>query len=332
MRSEDLEFRLQDLLEDLREANSLTPELRFLHTLLWDSTQESGRVEVIGAAIEDARAAVKQLSRSNADVDGAGVEDIVWLRKVSEHLALLIRFSEGERVADYWLWIALHMHVRGLRLLRSLQATLTAPSPRELRWAIDRYRTPQEIALQIAERYPPGERAPWFVSEDAWHCMLGGDVHAIRSWHPPSWRRVIGAAMRTAHPGELTVLGHYELTYSVYSFRIHASAPGDDPSEMIDVGLLALTIALLAHRIAAIVDQHVGLSQRVAAAYGAALQDRIRLGPPPAPGDRVAFDPRDDYTMIVVEVSSDGLVARVRDPDGSTMIRPCMELLDVAAD
>ncbi len=332
MPADELGFRLEDLLQDLKETNVATSELRLLHSLFWNRTPTSGRVELLRTSIEECRSALQHLAGPRSKYDAVGVADLVWLRKISEHLALLVRFAADRDDRDFWLWIALQMHVRGRRLLRSLTQTIASPSAREVRWAIDRYLPAADIAAQVTSRYPSDDHRPWFVGRSAWDRMRLGEEQAVSAWQPPAWRDVINGAKKAAHPGELAILGHYELAYGVYSFRIHATPPGDDPSELVDAGLLAFGVALAAHRVASILGKHEVLAQQVAGTYASEMRDRIRLGPPPAPGDRVTFGMEDsaDEHMVVLEVASDGLVARVRHVvDGSTSIRPCLELHNV---
>lgn len=253
----------------------------------------------------------------------------MWLRKTSEMLATLVRFGERDESRDFVLWIKLTMHRRRQKVLNRLSQTLgTPPSPKELDWAYSRARSAADVAATIGRDYTAGDSRPWFISPKTWPDMLSGGKQAeaaIQRWTAPTAETTLHGAQEAASDIEAAVLGQYDLIYGHYSGQVHAGAPAAvEPWETMDPPLLELAALLVGARLAQFSSPVAGLHERIEI-VSARQPHGTSVAPALSVGDKVNV--LATYTGEVLEISDDGVIARVRNhANGTTELRPRLHL------
>lgn len=330
----ELVFQANDLLEDLAERVAGTSNAeRLVQRLLWN-VGGLGRGQVLANVINDARVASSTLTEPSPNEGREGHELALWLRKLAEHIAVLVCFSGRDDVRDYWLWIVLVMNVDARKLTAALGTELSVPpTSNELDSFLDRYLSSCAIVKEIIDRYETSGTvgAPWFMKQERWEDILGGSVRAVETWQPYNMRAVMGRTRSTAHSLEVSVMGHYQLAYGHYSSQIHARPPGSAPLwESIEPDALWLSVITIAHRVAELVDHRHADAQRLAARAVESVAGVMRFDGPPEAGEKVRLP--EGGEADVIEVARDATVAVVlRQADNRRQVRQTIELLRLTA-
>lgn len=170
---------------------------------------------------------------------------------------------------------------------------------------------------------------PWFLTEKQWQMIYEMDVTAVEQWRPPHMRNLMEAARAHCHPFEVSLLGHYHLSYGRYSTEIHAYQNPDGLGPRCEDEVLWLWVLAVLHRLAEIVEYEQGAIQDLVARVIKAHEGDFRFDGPPSIGDHIAILGDSERGGRVSEVSRDASVATVTlESDGKVEIRRVIELVN----
>jgi hypothetical protein len=330
----ELKFKTADLIDTVVENIGGEVADRFFRSLLWRGSPQAARTQTLFSIARDVKIAWLVLDKPVDDDEyREAAEQALWLRKLTENLVTLVNFAQGARLPDYWLWLSLAEHYEMQRIKIALGRELpVAPTPRQLR-PICRHRRTQtsaEILSAVKLHYGPSyaTHKPWFMTEKLWRGIYTSEVGAIERWRPPRMRDRMEAVRDFCHPVEMTVLGHYQLTYGRYSSEIHAYQEADQLGARPEDGVLWLSVLAVLHRLAEQTKCEQGAVQLLIAQIVEHYAKCYRFSGPPTVGETASIYGDNDTCVQVIEVSRDAAIAVVTaESQHDTEIRRVIELV-----
>jgi hypothetical protein len=261
-------------------------------------------------------------------------EQMLWLRKLAEHLVVLVLFAERDTAADYWLWMILTEYREAERLKTALgRELLFPPTHSQLRHLMKSSSTVPagpEILRGINVLYQRSNTVskPWFVTERRWKEMLEGEVASVKGWQPLRMRDLMERAGESSHPLESTVLGHYQITYGRYSSDIHAVHEGATAGRVTEDQVLWFSVLAVLHRLSELIDFEQGAVQRLTASVISYYADEFRLDGSPEVGEMVNLLGDEDFGATVLEVAPNAGVAVVKmEEDKDVLLKRGIEMV-----
>jgi hypothetical protein len=314
---QDLKFKTTDLVDTVVEHIGGPAPERLVRAIMWRDSPQVARTQMLLSIANDVRTAWRVLDKpADDDEYREAAEQALWLRKLAEHLVTLVNFTRETDLPDYWLWLSLMEHHEMQRLKRALSRELSfSPTPRQLRPIVRgrRTQTSAEI-LKAAEQYygaGASKHRPWFVTEKQWHKMAAGELEAVERWHPPRMRDRMDAVRGFCHPVEITLLGHYQLTYGRYSSEIHAYQEADQLGARCEEEMLWLSVLAVLHRLAELTECEQRPVQLLIARVIESCSRYYRFAGPPITGEMVSIFGDREALVQVTELSRDAAIAVV---------------------
>jgi|HubBroStandDraft_4_1064222.scaffolds.fasta_scaffold30291_3 hypothetical protein len=184
----DRKFETDDLLDDIASHLGGDNTQQLLHSLLWEHSLSVARTQALYSVSLDAKTAWRALTEPSNDELREGHEYALWLRKLVEHLAMLVCFAERDESRDYWLWLALIEHQQMQRIITALCEELSITPTHEQLRVVGRLRTTALDVVQVAQQ---GVVSPWFITQAQWRQLLNGDADIVVRWRPPRVRQIL---------------------------------------------------------------------------------------------------------------------------------------------